>query len=63
MVAGETSGDLLGANLLSALRPQLPDTLMHGIGGPTDGEIRFRQQLADGKAFRQRPVRGSGALS
>lgn len=41
MVAGETSGDLLGANLLSALRPQLPDTLMHGIGGPQMAKYDF----------------------
>lgn len=41
MVAGETSGDLLGANLLSALRPQLPDTLMHGIGGPQMARYDF----------------------
>ena len=41
MVAGETSGDLLGANLLSALRPQLPDTLMHGIGGPRMAKYDF----------------------
>lgn len=34
MVAGETSGDLLAGRLLSGLRPQLPDALMHGIGGP-----------------------------
>ncbi|MDR0933584.1 MAG: lipid-A-disaccharide synthase [Burkholderiaceae bacterium] len=34
MVAGEISGDILGGHLLSALRPRLPDTLMHGIGGP-----------------------------
>ncbi|MBX9869672.1 MAG: lipid-A-disaccharide synthase, partial [Burkholderiaceae bacterium] len=33
MVAGETSGDLLASRLLSGLRPQLPDALMHGIGG------------------------------
>ena len=41
MVAGETSGDLLGANLLSALRPQLPDTLMHGIGGSQMAKYDF----------------------
>lgn len=34
MVAGETSGDMLAGRLLSGLRPQLPDALMHGIGGP-----------------------------
>ena len=34
MVAGEASGDLLASRLLSGLRPALPDTLMHGIGGP-----------------------------
>ena len=41
LVAGETSGDLLGAHLLSALRPQLPDTLMHGIGGPQMAKYDF----------------------
>ncbi len=41
MVAGETSGDLLGAHLLSALRPQMPDTLMHGIGGPCMAKYDF----------------------
>ncbi|MET0321486.1 MAG: lipid-A-disaccharide synthase [Duganella sp.] len=37
LVAGEPSGDLLAARLLSGLRPQLPaDTSLrlHGIGGP-----------------------------
>lgn len=34
MVAGEASGDLLASRLLSGLRPALPDTLIHGIGGP-----------------------------
>lgn len=41
MVAGETSGDMLGETLLSALRPQLPDTLMHGIGGPRMARYDF----------------------
>jgi lipid-A-disaccharide synthase len=41
MVAGETSGDMLAGRLLSGLRPQLPDSLMHGIGGPRMAEHGF----------------------
>ena len=41
MVAGETSGDLLAGRLLSGLRPQLPDALMHGIGGAHMAEHGF----------------------
>ncbi|HSY26486.1 MAG TPA: lipid-A-disaccharide synthase [Burkholderiaceae bacterium] len=33
MVAGEASGDLLAGRMLSALRPALPEAIMHGIGG------------------------------
>ena len=33
MVAGETSGDILGDAILSVLRPRLPHALIHGIGG------------------------------
>jgi lipid-A-disaccharide synthase len=35
MVAGEASGDLLGAHLLRALRDRLPMLEAFGIGGPT----------------------------
>ncbi|AMP06002.1 lipid-A-disaccharide synthase [Collimonas pratensis] len=41
MVAGESSGDLLAARLLSGLRPQLPDARMHGIGGARMAEYGF----------------------
>ena len=41
MVAGETSGDMLAARLLSGLRPQLPTSLMHGIGGQQMAEYGF----------------------
>lgn len=34
MVAGEASGDLLGAHLLAALRSRLPGLAAEGIGGP-----------------------------
>lgn len=42
MVAGESSGDLLASRLLSGLRPELPDSLIHGIGGPRMAEYGFR---------------------
>ncbi len=41
LVAGEASGDLLAARLLSGLRPVLPNSLIHGIGGPKMAEYGF----------------------
>lgn len=34
VVAGELSGDAHGAGLLRSLRDQVPDLLIHGVGGP-----------------------------
>ncbi|MDH5173261.1 MAG: lipid-A-disaccharide synthase, partial [Gammaproteobacteria bacterium] len=34
LVAGEPSGDMLGARLLAALRQRFPDLVVEGIGGP-----------------------------
>lgn len=42
MVAGEASGDLLAARLLSGLRGLLPDASMYGIGGPKMIEHGFQ---------------------
>lgn len=41
MVAGESSGDLLASRMLSGLRPQLPQSRMHGIGGARMTEYGF----------------------
>lgn len=34
LVAGESSGDLLGANLIGSLRARFPDATFAGVGGP-----------------------------
>ena len=34
IVAGETSGDLLGADLIEAIRVLYPDATLSGVGGP-----------------------------
>ncbi len=34
IVAGEASGDYLGANLINTIRREIPDVVVEGIGGP-----------------------------
>jgi lipid-A-disaccharide synthase len=34
LVAGESSGDLLGAGMIGAIRKQLPDSIFEGVAGP-----------------------------
>ena len=44
MVAGEASGDVLAARMLSALRPAVPEARLEGIGGPQMAEYGFHSE-------------------
>ena len=49
MVAGESSGDLLGGHLLAALRARIPDLAAEGIGGPRMQAAGFDSVFPIGK--------------
>ena len=61
LIAGEASGDLLAAELVSALRAQLPDAKFFGAGGvkmaeavPAEIKVEPKMQFvqATGRMFR-----------
>ena len=52
IVAGEASGDLLGAALIRAVRSRFPGTQFHGIAGPqmlAAGATTLGGRVADGE--------------
>ena len=49
LIAGETSGDLLGAGLIEALRRRWPDARFIGVGG--ERIKRLCPELSDGFFF------------
>ena len=42
LIAGEQSGDVLGARLIAALRRRRPDLMFTGVGGPRMAELGFK---------------------
>src|SRR5690625_1754726 len=46
LIAGEASGDLLGASLMAALRAHWPDVQFSGVGGPAMLEQGFHSLVS-----------------
>ena len=59
IVAGEASGDYLGAELIKALKEKHGDIIVEGIGGKKNAVSRLYQLFPDGKACCNGDSRGA----
>ena len=63
LIAGEASGDVLGARLIAALRARRPDLAVAGIGGEAMARAGARKPVPDAGAGADGPAGGAAAAA